>query len=86
MIGIQEDVLNMFLITHFLLLFSNLALVFFFTMLVVLRNNPNFKSSFGQEAVSWWNSRQRRAPVYAPVRQEASGGRRGWFNNIRFNN
>ena len=57
MIGIQEDVLNMFLITHFLLLFTNLALVFFFTVLVCVRNNPSFKSSFSSDAVSWWTTR-----------------------------
>merc|ERR1712130_187081 len=82
MIGIQEDVLNMFLVTHFLLLFSNLALVFFFSILICVRNNPNFKSSFSSEAYSWWNSRQRRpAPVYV---NEQPRRRVGWFGN-RFN-
>ena len=83
MIGIQEDVLNMFLVTHFLLLFSNLALVFFFSILICVRNNPNFKSSFSSEAYSWWNSRQSRRP--APVYQAEQPRRRvGWFGS-RFN-
>jgi hypothetical protein len=83
MIGIQEDVLNMFLITHFLLLFSNLALVFIFTVFVCMRNNPNFKSSFSSDAVSWWTGGRRRAaaPVYVePVRRRNGG----WFGG-RFN-
>ena len=83
MIGIQEDVLNMFLVTHFLLLFSNLALVFFFSILICVRNNPNFKSSFSSEAYSWWNSRQRRQPAPAYV-SEQPRRRVGWFGN-RFN-
>merc|ERR1712130_224424 len=35
---------------------ENLALVFFFFMLICVRNNPKFKSSFSSEAYSWWNS------------------------------
>ena len=35
---------------------ENLALVFFFFILICVRNNPKFKLSFSSEAYSWWNS------------------------------
>ena len=82
MIGIQEDVLNMFFICHFLLLFSSLGLAFFFTILICVRNNPNFRSSFASDAVSWWGGGRRRQAQPVFVRDEPS--RRGWFAS-RFN-
>ena len=78
MIGIQEDVLNMFLITHFLLLFSCGGLVFVFTLLLCLRMNPNFKSSLPRSG-GWFGGQARRVQQQQPVYVEEPRQRRGWF-------
>ena len=47
MIGIQEDLLNMFLISHFLILISVGVLVFAFSLLLFLKmNQGRFGESF----------------------------------------
>merc|ERR1739838_547082 len=78
LIGIQEDVLNMFLITHFLLLFSCGGLVFVFSLLLCLRMNPNFKSSLPRSG-GWFGGQARRVQQQQPVYVEEPRQRRGWF-------
>ena len=70
MIGIQEDVLNMFLISHFLILFSVGGLIFAFTLLLCVRMNPQVR----QDARGWfWVGRQ----------EEFSTSRCMWSNQGR---
>ena len=90
MIGIQEDVLNMFLISHFLILISVGVLVFAFSLLLFLKMNqgrPGELSQFYQKLViagirqesrSWFfggNQRIQPQRVYEEPRQRGFFGR-----------
>merc|ERR1719167_125354 len=77
MIGIQEDVLNMFLISHFMILFSVGGLVFAFTLLLCLKMNSGLGSSAPRSA-GWFGVQNRRAQPAPVVIQQPSQGR-GWF-------
>jgi len=87
MIGVQEDVLNMFLLTHGLLLITNLALVLLFTLCVCIRHNPAFKTDLRLPTTSWFTRQQRRVPAPEPVYVEQPRVRRrrglGWFGSSR---
>ena len=87
MIGVQEDVLNMFLLTHGMLLVTNLALAFLFTVFVCVRHNPNFKGDLRIPTTSWFGRQARRAPAPEPVYVEPPRTRRrrglGWFGGNR---
>ena len=76
MIGIQEDVLNMFLISHFLILFSVSGLVFAFTLLLCFRMNSNLRSSLPRSGGWFGGSQVRRAPQPIFVEQPRQ---RSWW-------
>ena len=79
MIGIQEDVLNMFLITHFLILFSVGGLIFAFTLLLCLRMSPHAR----HEARGWFFGGQSRRVQPQPVYVEQPRQRAGLFGRFR---
>jgi len=87
MIGIQEDMLNMVLVTHFLLLLSNLALVVLFSILVMVRNDPKFRAQLGRTGGGFFGfggaGRRVQAPqpVYTEPARDRTGrrGLGGWF-------
>jgi len=87
MIGVQEDVLNMFLVTHGLLLITNLALGFLFTIFVCVRHNPAFKTDLRLPTTSWFTRQPRRVAAPEPVYVEQPRARRrrglGWFGSNR---
>jgi hypothetical protein len=77
MIGIQEDVLNMFLISHFMILFSVGGLIFAFTLLLCLKMNSNLQSSLPRSG-GWFGGQPRRVqqqPVFVKERRQ----RRAWW-------
>merc|ERR1712241_1483612 len=81
MIGVQEDLLNMFLITHGLLLLTNLALALLFSLFLCVRHHPAFKDQFRHlpAFLSSWLTRGDSAPQ--PLQVEPSRRRRrlGWL-------
>ena len=79
MIGIQEDVLNMFLISHFLILFSVGGLIFAFTLLLCVRMNPQVR----QEARGWFLGGQARRAQPQPVYVEQPRQRAGLLGRLR---
>jgi len=87
MIGIQEDVLNMFLITHALLLVTNLALALLFSIFVCVRHHPSFKDDLKMPTTSWFGRQPRRVQAPEPVYVEPPRARRrrglGWFGTNR---
>ena len=46
MIGVQEDLLNMFLLSHGLLLLTNLLLGLLFVLFLCVRHHPAFKDHY----------------------------------------
>merc|ERR1712106_481425 len=77
MIGIQEDVLNMFLISHFMILFSVGGLIFAFTLLLCLKMNSN--TSFSLPRSGGWFGGQPRRVEQRPVFVEEPRQRRAWW-------
>ena len=55
MIGVQEDLLNIFLATHGLLLLTNLGLALLFSMFLCVRHHPAFKDEFRYLPTSAYN-------------------------------
>jgi len=80
MIGVQEDLLNIFLATHGLLLLTNLALGFLFFLFLCVRHHPALKDEFRYLPTftyNWLNRGISEEPVQAqPVRRKR---RLGWF-------
>ena len=79
MIGIQEDVLNMFLISHFLILFSVGGLIFAFALLLCLRMNPQVR----QDARGWFFGGLARRVQLQPVYVEQPRQRTGFFGRLQ---
>ena len=80
MIGVQEDLLNIFLATHGLLLLTNLALALLFSLFLCVRHHPAFKDHFRYlpaPAFNWLT----RGPEPEVVEVEPVRRRRrlGWF-------
>ena len=78
MIGIQEDLLNIFLVSHGLLLLTNLILGFLFFLFLCVRHHPAFKDEFRYlpaSAYNWFYSRTGADQVY----EEQPRRRRGIF-------
>ena len=60
MIGVQEDLLNMFLVSHGLLLLTNLVLGLLFFLFLCVRHHPAFKDNYRylpSAAYNWFYSR-----------------------------
>jgi len=60
MIGVQEDLLNIFLVSHGLLLLTNLILGFLFFLFLCVRHHPAFKDNYRylpSAAYNWFYSR-----------------------------
>ena len=78
MIGVQEDLLNMFLVSHGLLLLTNLILGLLFFVFLCVRHNPAFKDNYRylpSAAYNWFYSRGAQDPVYVeqPKRRRRLG-------------
>ena len=76
MIGVQEDLLNVFLVSHGLLLLTNLILGFLFAGCLCLRHHPAFKDDFRYLPTSAYNWLQSRAGNTDPVYVETPRRRR----------
>ena len=80
MIGVQEDLLNMFLATHGLLLLTNIALALLFSVFLCVRHHPAFKDKFRYlpaSAFTWLYRPQPELVEVEPVRRRRR--RLGWF-------
>ena len=76
MLGIQESVLHLFLLAHFLLLFSFLGLIFMFLLFLCLTSNQRYR----REAAGWFGGSSRQVRRTEPAYFAAPPTRRGWFN------
>ena len=79
MIGVQEDLLNMFLVSHGLLLLTNLILGLLFFVFLCVRHHPAFKDNYRYlptAAYNWFYSRggaQDQVYVEQPKRRRRLG-------------
>ena len=72
----QEDVLHLFLLAHFLLLFSFIALIFMFVIFLCVTINPRIR----REAAGWFGGQTRQVRRTEPTFFVApQPQRRVWF-------
>ena len=82
MIGVQEDLLNIFLATHGLLLLTNLALGLLFFLFLCVRHHPAFKDHFRYlpaPAYNWLTRGSSSSPEQVQVEPVRRRRRLGWF-------
>ena len=81
MIGVEEELLNLFLLTHGLLLLSSLCLALLFSVFLCVRHHPAFRDQFRHLPPFLHTWLDRGDPSPQPLQEVPSRRRRmlGWL-------